>query len=123
MTDESGIKSFPFGKEVEGMLIYSENGYMSANILSISRKMKLVEGISKESILAGKGVYLSYSGRYTLFAGKVIHHVMVSSIPEWIGSEQERYFLLEANKLIIDSKTQPKEGQICYHQLIWDKPY
>ena len=85
--------------------------------------MKLAEGISQESILAGTGVYLSYSGRYTLFAGKVIHHVMVASIPEWIGSEQERYFLLDANKLTIDSTTQSKDGKIRYHQLIWEKPY
>ena len=34
MTDESGIRHLPFGKDVEGTLIYSENGYMSANIIS-----------------------------------------------------------------------------------------
>lgn len=122
MVDENGNKSFPFEREVKGTLIYSENGYMSANILSMSRKIKIDEGISEKSILAGKGVYLSYSGRYTLFGDKVIHHVMVSSIREWVGSEQERYFRLEANKLIIDSKTQSKNGQTGYHQLVWEKP-
>ena len=67
ITDDGG-KSF--GEDVERTLIYSENGYMSANILSMSRKMNLAEGISEESIFAGKVAYLSYSGRYILLEGE-----------------------------------------------------
>ncbi len=90
MKDEEGNLFYPFGKKVSGIIMYTPDGYMSANIMANNRKDDISKGLSMNSLLKGKGSYLSYSGTYTLYDNKVIHHLKVSLIPEWNHKDQER---------------------------------
>ncbi|MCP4180658.1 MAG: lipocalin-like domain-containing protein [bacterium] len=119
--DESGNIFYPLGKSVDGLIMYTSDGYMSANIIALSMKECISEGINLKNLHQGKGSYLSYSGSYTLHEDRVIHHVKVSLIPEWIDGDQERFYRIENNKLTITSFTENKDGSVFKHTLIWKK--
>jgi hypothetical protein len=65
--------------------------------------------------------YLGYFGPYTVDASKgvVIHHVVGSSFPHWIGSEQVRYygFSEDGNTLILSVKS----GERITGTLTWER--
>ncbi|HJO92240.1 MAG TPA: lipocalin-like domain-containing protein [Victivallales bacterium] len=121
MEDKSGDVYHPFGKEVDGFIMYTSDYYMSANIVALSRKNCISEGVGLESLHQGKGSYLSYSGSYTLYKDRVIHHVKVSLIPEWINNDQERFYKIQDNKLIINSFTEKSDKTVFKHTLVWEK--
>ena len=119
--DEHGDIDYPFGKRVTGIIMYTPDGYMSANIIATGREKLILDGLSLESMLQGKGVYLSYSGTYTLYADKVVHHVKVALIPEWIGEDQERDMEFKDNYLILRAELVLNNGISQQHTLTWKK--
>jgi len=106
MRDEQDNIHYPFGENASGIIMYTLDGYMSANIAASNKNKDILisQGISLDSILKSKGTYLNYSGTYTLHKSKIVHHVKISLIPEWIGIEQERNMEFKDNCLILGSK-------------------
>lgn len=116
-----GNKFYPLGINVKGIIIYTNDGHMSATIMNPDRLNSISEGISFEAMLKGKGAYLSYAGKYSVHGNKALHEVEISSIPEWIGTKQERFFEIKGNTLTINSEAQLPDGSIIKHLLIWEK--
>ncbi len=93
--DVNGEVSYPYGKDMIGYLMYAEDGYMSTVIMAANRPK-----FSSEDFLAGSTqekanameTYISYCGRYEIKDKKVIHHVKASLFPNWVGTNQERFF-------------------------------
>jgi hypothetical protein len=52
-----------------------------------------------------KSIFGAYAGTYTVEGNKVVHHVLASWRPEWIGGDQTRYFEIKGKELTI--KTAP----------------
>lgn len=121
-SDEKGSKLYPLGLRAQGIIIYSGDGHMSATIMNPDQLNNISEGISIRSMLSGKGVYLSYAGTYSVHGNKALHEVEISSVPEWIGTAQERFFQIEGKTLTINSETPLPDGSIIKHLLIWSKP-
>ena len=46
----------------------------------------------EERVEAHRSIFGAYAGRYTVEGNKVIHHIEASWRPEWIGTEQTRFF-------------------------------
>jgi hypothetical protein len=131
---------YPFGNHPIGYITYTEDGYMSANIM---RSNRLNLGVAFEELLrarqlllkpwllliAGKYVkaifryfqasanYVSYGGRYEIQSEKVIHYVDISLIPDWTGTYLERTFKFVDNKLVLI--TPPMSGNAQY--LTWER--
>lgn len=85
--------SFPFGRDAQGLLVYSGDGYMSALIQRPSRP-PLTGASAKHSpaeqrLAAFDGAF-AYAGRYSVRGAEVIHHVSLALNPNFIGSEQVR---------------------------------
>ena len=83
----SGKVTYPFGGRPEGRLTYSENGFVSVNIMATNRRSfearELKLGTPEEKVAAAE-TYISYSGRYNLDGDKIKHHVEVSLFPNWV---------------------------------------
>ena len=48
--------------------------------------------------------YVSYCGRYEFRGDTVIHHVALSSFPNWVGVDQERLVKLNGNRLTLSTR-------------------
>ena len=116
--------SYPFGEEPQGLLLYTDDGWMSA---SIARKGRAAfpEDVSFRKIpdtdKAGAfSSYFHYAGRYRVVDGDVIHFVSQSLNPNFPGTEQLRHAELDGQTLVLSGKDQV--GDIVrFHSLVWHR--
>ncbi len=110
-----------YGKDVVGYLIYTADGYMSAEIMDPDRRQSdpsfPLEFAGSQTLpdadrTRAYSTYLSYCGTYTVEDTRVIHHVKVGLIPSWTRSEQVRPFRFDGGRLIIERDVQ---------KLIWER--
>lgn len=89
--DENGT-SRPGNYDV-GMLVYEPSGQMSAHLMHSSNKTdKPLDNDSARA--AAYRRYLGYWGPFTVDENErvVVHRVLGSSNPSWVGSDQVRHF-------------------------------
>jgi hypothetical protein len=101
---DSGKTLYPYGEKLYGILIYTPDGYMSALLMDPDR-----DKFASDDPLAGtmeelKRAYKkfdAYCGTYTVDEKKgcIIHHVQGAKFPNWVGTDQVRYFELKDDKL------------------------
>ena len=116
--------SYPLGKEANGYLIYTENGYMSAITTSANRP-KFASGdsmrASAEEALEAVKTCVAYSGKYEIRGDKVIHHVAASFLPNWTGGRQERFFVLVDGRLKLSTPPTLVHGKLQIARLLWER--
>jgi hypothetical protein len=102
----SGEKYYPMGKDATGFLMYTPDGYVSAQMMASGRPVyangHLHSGSAEEMAKAAKG-YLAYAGQCEVDeeTHTLIHHMEVSMNPTWLGQAQERYLSLEGDTITI----------------------
>lgn len=116
--------SHPFGEDPRGLLLYSEDGWMSASI-SRQNRSRLPVGESPRKIpdaqqAAAYSSYFHYAGRYRVVNGDVIHYVTQSLNPNFPGTEQLRHAELDGQTLVLTGKDEAG-GVIRYHTLVWHR--
>lgn len=119
--DANGQLSYPLGKEVNGQLIYTADGRMSANLtrskMAKFAKSDLYDATVEERAKAWLD-YVGYYGRFSIDEKKqaVIHHVEGSWFPNMTGSRQIRYFRLEKERLVLNADIEGSKIQV-----VWEK--
>ena len=116
--------TYPFGKNPVGYIMYNDEGYMAVALMASNRRRFSsidIMGGTTEEIVAAYGTYLSYCGKYGVTEDRVIHHVQVSSYPNWIGEDQVRFYKFEGNKLILSTQPQILGGKLQSGYLIWER--
>ncbi len=97
---------YPYGEKIFGMLIYTPNGYMSVLLMHPDRKKfasdDLLAGTLEEIKEAYEG-FDAYCGTYTVDRekGTVTHHIEGSKFPNWVGTDQVRYFEFSGDRLLL----------------------
>lgn len=105
VTIEKGEVIYPYGEDLYGMLIYTASGYMSALLMRRDRP-KFASGDpfigTPEEIESAFEGFDAYCGTYEVDAekGTVTHHVEGSRLPDWVGTDQIRYFRISGDSLI-----------------------
>lgn len=108
--DESGAKIYPLSESVSGFLMYTADGYMSAQLMQEGRReyteVGLHNGTTEEMAEAAHG-YHAYAGKYEIDEedGTIYHHNEVSLIPNRIAAIQDRQAQFDGEKMIITSRT------------------
>lgn len=108
--DEDGEKIYPLGEDPKGFLIYTADGYMSAQLMKQGRINYSLEGLhngtEQEMAEAAHG-YHAYSGKYDIDEadGSIYHHNEVSLIPNRLGDVQDRQIQFEEDTISITSRT------------------
>ncbi len=103
-TTDSGKTLYPYGEKLFGRLIYTPDGYMSALLMDPDRDKFAsndpLAGTSQEIMQAYKK-FDAYCGTYTVEEnkGSITHHVQGAKFPNWVGTDQVRYFELKDGKL------------------------
>jgi hypothetical protein len=119
-----GTNEYPFGDNPIGYLIYTKDEYMSVNIM---RENRLPIAVASEELMKVRQIflkpwllinawkylkatlrylnasanYVSYSGKYSLEGDKIIHHVEISLIPDWTGTDLVRTCKMLDNQLLL----------------------
>jgi hypothetical protein len=93
----------PFGERPIGFILYTPDGYMSAQIMRRRRPTVCGEWTdltAEECGQQAKG-YLAYSGPYAVDeeTGALTHTMAVSLFPGWLGQTQPRVVRLEGESL------------------------
>ena len=120
LRDESKI--YPFGKDAIGRITYGNDGLMAVQIMKNNRASFHLEdplqGQPDEMITAYNG-FIAYCGTYEIdpTANQVVHHIEISSFPNWIGQNQIRNFEFNGDELTLST------GFIGSgrHKLVWKK--
>lgn len=116
----------PFGPDPGGMLMYDERGNMVVTLMRSSRR-SFASGDAMQATADEIGVAWSefdaYSGTYTLDMeqGTVTHHVRQAKFPNWLGTEQIRYYRREGNRLILSSAPIRHAGSEWVFTLTWSR--
>jgi Lipocalin-like domain len=116
--------SYPLGRDARGIIMYTADGYMSAQIMR-SDRMPLGSDdpdLSDDDVFASAARgYLSYTGPYEVLDGALIaHHVQISLLPNWIGGTQYRAAHLDDSRLeLTPSEPVALDGEPRNAKLVW----
>jgi hypothetical protein len=114
----------PFGLRPTGFLTYTREGSMSAMISYSGRKPLSVIDLSLASVeekAEAFATFLAYSGRYTLMEDTVIHHVEISSIQNWTGTDLVRRIKFQGDRIILLAPPTSMSGKIQSWELVWGR--
>ncbi len=117
---------FPFGTNFLGLCLYDSTGYMALQIMRGDRPRFAVNdqqlGTPAEVGAAFSG-YLAYSGTYVADEthGVVVHHVSQSLFPNWVGTDQVRFYRISGDRLIVGAPTQQVGGHLMDVMLVWER--
>ena len=121
---EDGSVHQPFGKAPVGRITYTADGRMMAQIMRDERTVfatnALYTGTEAEKAAAYDS-YIAYYGTYAVDAATqtVTHKVTASLFPNWVGGDQQRFYVLEGDQLTLSAKPFPAFGTIVTPRVIW----
>ena len=101
---ETGVESFPLGERPLGLILYTPDGYMSAQLQCSERPSfadgDLLRATPEEYAAAGRS-YVAYSGRFFVDEGQrsLSHEMAVSFFPNWFGQRHVRLVELSGERL------------------------
>ncbi len=122
--DDGGV-TYPFGKDAIGMLMYDVTNNMTVQIMRVDqRKFEIdsqFDGTPLEIKTALEG-YLAYFGTYEIKDDNVIiHHIKGSLFPNWTDHDQERYFELSKDRLVLKTPLMSLNNKKQSGILIWKR--
>jgi hypothetical protein len=123
---EDGPTSYPLGEDATGFIIYTPQGFMSAQLMRSGREPYDTNdpyGGTEEQRAAAAHGYLSYGGRFTIDPEEkfVEHHLIVSLCPNWIGSTQRRYCQIDGDTLTLSAGPRLAQGVLATPRIVWTR--
>lgn len=112
---ENGDETQPFGPNPQGFLIYTADGFVSAQLMEPGRppfhSSDWHHGTPEEYRASGSG-YIAYCGTYEVDEEKatVTHIPSVSLLPNLISGRQCRSIRLESDRLVLRAPGVPVAG-------------
>ncbi|HSC90653.1 MAG TPA: lipocalin-like domain-containing protein [Gaiellaceae bacterium] len=117
-----GSLTYPFGADARGSLVYTEGGWMAAQLCAGDRgalgTADLLGGSEAERAEAFSG-YVAYCGSYEVRGDVVVHHVAMSLFPNWVGSEQARSFVVAGDELVLRTPPIEAGGASLSYEFRW----
>jgi Lipocalin-like domain len=87
-TDKGEVDKAVLGQHPSGLLTYTADGRMMAIISDDGRKpLSVADRVSApaEERAQAYSTFMAYAGRYTFTCDKVVHHVEVASLQNWVN--------------------------------------
>jgi hypothetical protein len=106
---------YPMGEQPQGIIMYTPDGYMSAQLMHPGRP-RFASGDwfrgSDEEIKEEALGYIAYSGPFHTDEEKqtLTHSMFVSLFPNWLGQTQPRVVRIEGDMLHLSSATPIMSG-------------
>ena len=132
----AGHVSKPFAENPLGYISYMPDGFMHAILMKSGRSLVGVPpeelsdaARSKKLLMSWKYIksgiryikamtsFLSYCGTYEIRGNIVVHHVKAAMVPDWIGTDLTREFVLSGNTLTLTAHDDA--GNVM--DLVWER--
>ena len=114
----------PFGTALTGTLIYTPNRRVAVLISYGGRKSlsgsDRMAAPAEERAEAFK-TFFAYSGRYSVTADKITHHVEVASYQNWVNTDLVRTFTLKGERLTLRTPPLSVGGAMQVWELVWER--
>lgn len=120
----SGDVTYPLGPDAKGVISYSPDGFMFVHIMAGNRKNHSAQdlfGGDESEIKESATTHISYCGSYEIRGNEVIHHVTVSSFPNWVPSEQRRNWEFRDGLLLLSAQGLQVGNDRVGAYLIWKR--
>jgi hypothetical protein len=120
-----GAVSHPLGPEVEGLVIYGADGWMSAAMMSRGRaplsasRARAAPDAERAAAFDG---FLAYSCRWRLVDGIIEHEVVVALNPTMVGTRQLRRAGFEGRRLVVSAEDAVAGGVRRHHLVLQRVP-
>ena len=105
------------------MLIYTDGGRMSVMIGYSGRRPLSKDRVSApaEERARAFASFFGYSGRYSFSCDRVVHHVAVASVPNWVNTDMLRTVKLTGNRLTLGTPPRQLGGVASTFELTWER--
>jgi len=116
----------PLGPDPLGWIMYHPAGHMSVTIMRPDRPRFASDNLleaAPEEIEAAFAGYLSYCGSYEVNEQErfVVHRLQLSWFPNFVGTEQKRFFEFAGDRLSLTSPPLTLVGEAQIHRLVWQR--
>lgn len=114
----------PLGDKPTGFLIYTADGFVSAQLMQAKRELFKEEpweaGASSDAVDLTKD-YIAYCGRYEIDekSSEAIHLPLVALLPNLIHQEQHRRFVFDRDTLTLVTTRRRPSGSVVVSTLLW----
>ncbi len=118
--------TYPLGMNAVGLLMYDAHGNVSVQVMNPDRTPFAMDsqlmGNPSEIKPAFEG-YVAYFGTYEVNEAKgiIIHHIAGSLFPNWIDTDQERFFEFTEDTLILRTSPIVVFGEQSIGFLVWKR--
>lgn len=125
-SDDGTLAESPYGTDPRGILIYDASGNMAAQLAHGHRDGFATndrKAGSDEETRAAFESYQAYYGRYRVDENEqtVTHTVTQALLPNWVGTEQRRYFSFTDGILILRTPPMRIGGKSLTGELVWER--
>lgn len=121
-----GKVTLDYGPKPIGRLILDGGGRMSIHLLNPTRR-RFASGDflrpTPEELKEAFDGYFGYFGTYTVeeSAGVVTFHVEGAAYPNYIGTAQRRFFVLDGNHLTLRTPPERAGGADITYVIVWER--
>ncbi|MES2906607.1 MAG: lipocalin-like domain-containing protein [Pseudomonadota bacterium] len=117
--DKTGEKKSLYGENPKGYITLLPGGRVTALITQNDRPIPKSDRDCAEALKS----MLAYSGKYRLEDGKFITKVDIAWNEAWVGTEQERNFKIEGNRLTITALPSPLsyDAAPARAEIVWER--
>lgn len=112
------------GEHPSGLLTYTADGRMMAIISDEGRKpLSVADRVSApaDERAQAYSTFMAYAGRYTFSCDKVVHHVEVASLQNWVDTDQTRFVTLRGNRIFLRNTPQLRGGVTVTIESVWER--
>ena len=112
-----------YGPNGAGCLMYDSTGRMCVILLNPDRpRWHSEDDPTPEEIQSAMEGFIAYYGTYEVHEteGFVIHHIEAHLVPNWVGTEQKRYFVLSKDRLTL-KVAPPLPADITEYKFLWER--
>ena len=100
-----GTKTYPYGEQARGQILYTPSGQMSAQLMRPGADLSRFAGLDGAAALRelGRTTFFAYWGTYEVDADAetVTHHIEGCLVPSWVGTAQVRGYRFENEDRLI----------------------
>jgi len=100
---KTGAVAYPMGRNANAIVIYSADGFAATIFTSEGREPSAAPQVTDQEALLLYQSMVAFAGRYNLDGEKLIYHPEISWNETWNGTEQERYYKIENERLQVKS--------------------
>ncbi len=123
-TDKGDVDKAVLGQNPSGLLTYTADGRMMVIISDDGRKPLSIAdrvAVPAEERAQAYSTFMAYAGPYTFTCDKMVHHVEIASLQNWVNTDQTRFVTLQGDRMSVRNTPQLRAGVMITIESVWER--